>query len=95
MAKYRIFKKDGWYVIKKRNFLGFWNYVKNEYVDLFSFSTEEVKTFRTLNEAERYIHHLSKKSKKKLVKEVNYPPTVEPMGWASGVNTPSNLGSSS
>ena len=26
---------------------------------------------------------------------VNYPPTAEPMGWASGVNTPSNLGSSS
>ena len=26
---------------------------------------------------------------------VNYPPTAEPMGWASGVSTPSNLGSSS
>lgn len=70
MAKYRIFKKGGSYVIKKRNFLGFWNYVKNEYVDLFSFS-EEAKTFRTLDEAERYIHYLSEKSKKKLVKEVN------------------------
>ena len=30
---------------------------------------------------------------KKLV--VNYPPTAEPMGWASGVNTPTNVGSSS
>uniref|UniRef100_A0A6M3M2D4 Uncharacterized protein n=1 Tax=viral metagenome TaxID=1070528 RepID=A0A6M3M2D4_9ZZZZ len=29
------------------------------------------------------------------LKHVNYPPTAEPMGWASGVITPSNLGSSS
>jgi len=70
MAKYRIFKKDGSYVIKKRNFLGFWSYVKNEYVDPFSLSTEEVKTFRTLDEAERYIHRLSKESEK-FVKEVS------------------------
>lgn len=27
--------------------------------------------------------------------EVNYPPKAEPMGWASGVNTPRNRGSSS
>lgn len=27
--------------------------------------------------------------------EVNYPPTPEVMGWASGVNTPTNVGSSS
>lgn len=71
MAKYRIFKKGRSYVIKKRNFLGFWNYVKNEYVDLFSFSTEpEVKTFRTLDEAEQYIHYLSRESEK-FVKEIN------------------------
>lgn len=68
MAKYRIFKKGNLYVIKKRNFLGFWNYIKSPYVDIFYTGA---KTFRTLDEAERYIHHLSKESKKKLVKEVN------------------------
>jgi len=26
--------------------------------------------------------------------KVNYPPTAEPMGWASEVNTPTNVGSS-
>ena len=26
---------------------------------------------------------------------VNYPPTTEPMSWASGVITPTNVGSSS
>jgi len=26
--------------------------------------------------------------------QVNYPPTAEPMGWASGINTPTNVGNS-
>jgi len=27
-----------------------------------------------------------------LDKQVNYPPTAEPMGWASWVNAPTNVG---
>ncbi len=37
----------------------------------------------------------SKEDLDNILEEVNYPPTPEAMGWASGVITPTNVGSSS
>ncbi|GIV43998.1 MAG: hypothetical protein KatS3mg035_1121 [Bacteroidia bacterium] len=46
------------------------------------------ETYDKENRSGCYTSHL-------LNNHVNYPPTPEAMGWASGVNTPTNVGSSS
>ena len=42
-----------------------------------------------------YFSNVATKPSEISERQVNYPPTPKAMGWASGVNTPTNVGSSS